>query len=90
MVTGRKDGGESMSITDTVRRILKDEFGLDTAGLSADDLLFSSGRLDSLNSLRLLMALESEFGISISPLDVALEDVDSVDRIASTITRLKG
>ena len=83
------DLGKIMSTSETVRRILKDHLGLDTADLSGDDLLFSSGRLDSLNSLRLLMALEEEFGISISPLDVSLEDVDSIDKITATIDRLK-
>lgn len=78
-----------MSTSETIRRILKDHLGLDTADLSGDELLFSSGRLDSLNSLRLLLALEGEFGVSISPLDVSLEDVDSINKITGTIDRLK-
>lgn len=73
-----------------IRAILSTEFGLDTDGLAPTDALFSSGRLDSLSSLKLLMSLESIFGVAISPLDVSLEDVDSIEQIAATVIRLRG
>lgn len=74
---------------DTIREILTTEFGLDCTGLSNEDPLFSSERLDSLNSLRLLFALEDAFGVSISPMDVSIEDIDTIEGIAASITRLK-
>jgi acyl carrier protein len=78
-----------MSLAAEVNAILSSEFGLDTSELNPADPLFSTGRLDSLSSLKLLMSLESAFGLSISPLDVSLEDIDSVEKIESTITRLR-
>jgi acyl carrier protein len=79
-----------MGLEAEIREVLVQEFGLDPDGLSDSEALFSTGRLDSLSSLKLLMSLEGKFGVSISPLDVSLEDVDSVDQIAATVTRLRG
>lgn len=78
-----------MSVEENVRSILSSEFGLDTTALAGDAPLFSSGLLDSLSSLRLLMSLEKEFRLSISPLDVSLDDVDSIDLITATVNRLQ-
>ena len=75
---------------DQVKQVLHQEFGLQINDLGADDPIFSSGLLDSLSSLRLVMSLEQYFGVSVSPLDVSLEDVDTVNGICETIQRLKG
>lgn len=77
-----------MATKDDIRSILDKEFGLDTAALAGDAPIFSAGLLDSLSSLRLLMSLESTFGVPISPLDVSLDDVDTLDKITETVTRL--
>lgn len=78
-----------MTLETDIRSILSADFGLDTEGLSSDEALFSSGLLDSLSSLRLLMSLESRFNVPISPLDVSLDDVDTIDKIAETVARLQ-
>ncbi|MEX0275906.1 MAG: phosphopantetheine-binding protein [Ruegeria sp.] len=78
-----------MAVEESVRSILSSEFGLDSSSLETDAAIFSAGLLDSLNSLRLLMMLESQFGLSISPLDVSLDDVDSISKITETVNRLK-
>ena len=70
-----------------VREILGRDFGLD-GNLAADEKLFSSGKLDSLSSLNLLMSLEGEFGVKISPLDISIDDIDSIEQIAVTVDRL--
>lgn len=69
--------------------IFTNEFGVDISNLKKDDRLFSSGLLDSLSSVKLLTLLEEKFNITISPLDVSLEDVDQVSKIIETIDRLK-
>ncbi len=73
-----------------IRQILKAEFGLDAENLATDAPIFSSGLLDSLSSMKLLVALEAAFGIKISPLDVSLEDVDTIAQIDASVARLKG
>ena len=72
---------------DRIREILGREFGLET-DIAGDAKLFSSGRLDSLNSIRLLMSLETEFGVKVSPLDVSIEDIDSIAQIDAMVSRL--
>ena len=78
-----------MTAEANVRSILSSEFGVNAEILDADAPIFSSGLLDSLSSLRLLMSLEQHFGFSVSPLDVSLEDVDSIGKITETIERLQ-
>ena len=78
-----------MSTEQNVRALLGSEFGLEAETLAANAPIFSSGLLDSLSSLRLLMALEKKFGLSISPLDVALDEVDSIAKIIETVERLQ-
>ena len=72
-----------------IRNLLKREFGLDSSSLGTEDALFSSGLLDSLSSVNLLAVLETEFGVTISPLDVSIEDVDSIASVMRTIERLR-
>jgi methoxymalonate biosynthesis acyl carrier protein len=72
-----------------IRNILSGEFGLMADGLRADQPIFSSGLLDSLSSLRLVMSLEKNFDVRVSPLDISLDDVDTINGIAATVTRLK-
>ncbi len=75
---------------ETVRRILSSEFGLMADSLDVDQPIFSSGLLDSLSSLRLVMSLEQNFGVRVSPLDISLDDVNTINFITATVIRLKG
>ena len=77
-----------MSKHEEIKKILEKDFGLDLLGINDDTKLFSSGLLDSLSSLNLLMSLESNFGIKISPLDISYEDIDSIDCIVRTVARI--
>ena len=73
-----------------IRIILSSEFGLMADSLDADKPIFSSGLLDSLSSLRLVMSLEQNFGVRVSPLDISLDDVNTINCITATVIRLKG
>ena len=76
-----------MEPTNKIVTILADNFGLD-AGIDHDTPLFSSGLLDSLSSVRLLLLLEQSFEIKVSPLDVEIDDINSVKQIVATVERL--
>ena len=76
------------NLKEKLKLLLVEEFGLEE-NLAYDTALFSSELLDSLNSLEVIALVESQMGVKISPLDVSLDDFDSVDRIAATINRLK-
>jgi acyl carrier protein len=72
------------SISSTVRRILRDTHGIDVE-LAVDEPLLSSGLIDSLNLVSLLNALTEDFGVNIEPLDVTLENFDSMHQLQNFV-----
>ena len=57
----------------------------DGAPLQDDDLLFTSGRLDSLDAMEIVMRLETDYGINFSDIDFDLTRLDSVASIVELI-----
>ena len=55
-----------------------------------DEPLVSSGLIDSLAILKLILSLEKQLGIQIPTADVQPEDFDSVDLITETLERVCG
>lgn len=55
--------------------------GLDLSELTEDALLFSNGLLDSFSMVDLIMFVEKEGDLAVSPADVTLENFDSIGRI---------
>lgn len=74
----------------TIRTLINDKL-LDEAGqglfttLGNDDSLLEAGLLDSLGMVELMAALEQHFGITFDPLDVTLENMETVQRIAALV-----
>ncbi len=75
------------ALREKIRTYLSNEFGLDR-DFPASAPVFSSNVLDSLNSVQILIYLETELSRKISPLDVSLDDFDTIDRIVDTMERL--
>jgi acyl carrier protein len=59
----------------------------DRRGLSDDEALFSSGRLDSFTMMNLVMFLEQNFGIDFSRTEFDVELIDSVAAIEALVDR---
>jgi acyl carrier protein len=59
----------------------------DLAPVDDEDLLFTSGRLDSLDAVEIIMSLEMDYGINFSQINFDLTLLDSVAAIADLITR---
>ena len=57
----------------------------DDALVDDGDALFSSGRLDSLDAVEMIMHVENEYGINFSRIDFDLTRLDSIDSIATLI-----
>ena len=57
----------------------------DSALLSDDDLLFTSGRLDSLDAVELIMSIEVDYGINFSDIGFDLTRLDSISAIAGLV-----
>ncbi|MEX0299174.1 MAG: acyl carrier protein [Kordiimonas sp.] len=61
------------------------ENGAATSPLNADDALFSSGLLDSVTMMNLIMFIEENCRFQIQPQDVTLENFDTVSKIIGYI-----
>jgi acyl carrier protein len=59
----------------------------DFAPLADDDLLFTSGRLDSLDAVEIIMSVETDYGINFAAINFDLTLLDSIDAIAGLIDR---
>jgi acyl carrier protein len=68
---------------------LEDDLGVDVSDIDADTLLFSSQVVDSFALVTLMMFLEKEAGIRISPADVNLDNMDSIARMIAYVARVK-
>ena len=53
--------------------------------LSDDDLLFTSGRLDSLDAVELIMSIEVDYGINFSDIGFDLTRLDSISAISALV-----
>jgi acyl carrier protein len=77
-----------MALTrDDVLRALRDQLGVDTSTLEDSTPLFSTGIIDSFSLVSLIMFVESEGGITVEPLDVNLENLDTIERILAYVGR---
>ena len=69
---------------DKIRSLVIENLALDP-GITDDAPLFSSGLLDSLSAVQLLFTINDDLGINLSPLDVALDDFDTINLIVATV-----
>jgi acyl carrier protein len=59
----------------------------DFAPLDDEDLLFTSGRLDSLDAVEIIMSVEMDYGINFAEINFDLTLLDSIAAIADLIHR---
>ena len=72
-------------VLDPVREVVR---GVVRKPVRDDQLLVSSGMIDSLSVLTLIAALEERLKIHIPPADVQPDDFDSILTIVDTIARV--
>ena len=71
-----------MSITENdLLQVMRDELFLDTSTIDAGTLLFSSGLIDSFSLAALIVAIEDKARVKLDPLDITLDNLDSIERI---------
>jgi acyl carrier protein len=59
----------------------------DVALLNDEDLLFTSGRLDSLDAIEIIMSIETDYGINFSEINFDLTLLDSIAAMTDLIDR---
>jgi acyl carrier protein len=69
---------------------LRDELRVDAAGLSPRDDLISSGRIDSVDLVRVATFLEGETGLAIPDGDITVDNFESVERMLAYVERRRG
>lgn len=72
---------------DHILDALKRELGLNTDGIDASTPLFSGGTIDSFSLVSLLLLVETQAGITVRPMDVTLENFDTIDRMLAYVGR---
>jgi acyl carrier protein len=69
---------------------LESELGVDTSDIDGTTLLFSSGIIDSFALVSMITFLEQKCSFRMNPLDVNLDNLDSIDRILGFVGRVAG
>ena len=73
------------SLRDHAHRKLVEFFrkqaGIDLDELGADEALFTSGIIDSLEAVNLVAYLNESLNISLDPLEISFEDLDTLNKI---------
>ena len=64
---------------------MQEKLGVDTADLDEDTRLFSSGVIDSVGMVQLIVYVESEGDVKFSPDDITLDNLDSIGRILNFV-----
>ncbi len=77
-----------MALThDELVQFLDTELGVDTADISRETELFSSGIIDSFALVTLITFIEKQCSFRVSPVEVNLDNMDSIDRILTYVDR---
>lgn len=79
-----------MSLTQKeVLEFMETDLGIASATLDPSMPLFSSGVIDSFSMVALITFMEKQSGITIEPIDVTLENFDTVEKIEAFVSRKK-
>jgi acyl carrier protein len=72
---------------DDILTFLKTQFAVEPEEVDEDTGLFSEGLLDSFSIVDLVMFIENSSGVKMQPADVNLENLDSISKIVSFVSR---
>jgi acyl carrier protein len=66
---------------DDILAVLRDQLYLDVSEIDETSPLFSSGLIDSFSMATLIVELETRAGFRMEPLDITLENLDTIERM---------
>jgi acyl carrier protein len=78
------------ALKDRILGFFRTKMGVDTAAISDQSPLFSTGLVDSFGMVELITFLEAEAGIRVNPMDVTMENIDSIERILGFVREKSG
>lgn len=68
---------------------MEQELGVDIADVRPDTALFSTGVIDSFALVSLITFIEEKCRFRVNPMDVSLDNMDSIDRILGYVRRVQ-
>ncbi|MCX6865805.1 MAG: acyl carrier protein [Verrucomicrobia bacterium] len=71
--------------TQDILTFLKKQFAIDVADITETTGLFSEGFLDSFSIVDLILFIETTAGIQIDPVDVNLDNLDTIVKIQAFV-----
>jgi len=72
-------------------KYISDNFAAtNTVAVDAETSLFQDQVLDSLNLVELITFVETQFGVTVAPSEVSIDNLDTVNRIVGFIQRKLG
>jgi len=74
---------------DNLLDFIRNQLGVDSSSLTDDTPLFSSGLIDSFSLVSMMSFVETEGRFRISPVDVSLDNLDSIGRILRYVERMR-
>ena len=78
-----------MSDADKILEFIREEADLEEGEVDADTSLFRDQLLDSMNLTALIAFLEETFAIRVKPMDIVVENLDTVNHQLAYIARKK-
>ncbi len=79
-----------MVTSDGLLAFLEEDLGMEVDEIDLDTPLFSSQLVDSFALVTLMMFLEREADIRIAPVDVNLDNMDTIGRMLAYVDRVRG
>jgi acyl carrier protein len=80
----------AMITQNDIVQILRDQLFLDVSSIDATTPLFSSGLVDSFSLATLIVELETRGDFRMAPLDVTLENLDTIERMLRFVSSRGG
>lgn len=74
-------------LKETIREFLRDSGGVDVTEVADDSPLFSTGIIDSFTLVSLMALIETHAGFQVDPMDVTLENFDTIERMQAYVDR---
>jgi len=79
----------STNVKQMIRNYITDNLANKEIEFSDTESLYDNGVLDSLKILQLVMFLQNEFQVSLSPTEMQIEDFETIDSITELVSHLK-
>lgn len=79
---------EINTLKDSILEFLEDELAIDISQIDEKSLIFSTGLIDSFSLISLISFLENKLSFRMSPADISLDNLDSIEKIISYVSQI--